>query len=1017
MYRTACASLVFVLSVVAVAFDANANSNGVLVTNPASVSIMNAGLGAGWQIDLAVEQVPGQPNPMALQHTVIDVFAAPEGRLVAEARSTATVPASLHLGPYLDDRIMWAVIRSDQQIDTLFGVVIHMTAYAPSSTEPSSEGSYEFVVQNTAEANVVPPNGLVANTHIMTGLQPGGSNDTLVMVLANGAAVQADDDNGPGMASWLHLFALPDGTSPCALPGTCSIYVAHVAGVKVITSPTHGTWSSSLALGAPAKVYWDEDVHNGRDADQDGLGDALEQVLGTHWKGRFADGTDCPSDPGDTDDINGCKDTDRDGIPDVLEVLGKADAPANEENPWNLLMFPAYGADPTQKDVFVETHWGPGCLGVGCANKLINQFNSGQVAEIQKRWNPIRIHVDAGNSQCLPADACGDWGGAYMYPDGYAAKSYCDGFSPERQPYFHHMLSAGGNQTSGGCSFVTNHNTVGNPAHELGHQFGLQHYGGPGALDQIGGCKPHYVSIMNYVYSDYAGMGSVVPGFSLGLNNFILNPKWLDETASSGLSTQYPYGTALLDQFGRVSSSAGVDWNFDGEITTSGTVVGPVNYPRNYVLCDRETSAVRQGAWMMQAQDPILVTANGQLWLVGRYDDATNGTSGFFASAATIHCDTVPGSLNCTDWSQRVGIPASVSVAAHPPAAAGDILAFVHDGGSGGELYFITQPPWQGVTTPSTALPADPSGTSPRIWGDPVATVDPATNVVSVYAASGATAAGPHHLARWDYDPRLPGWTRLGEVQLYDNGNPVEVFNGLGPAITRGYQQGGLDSREAQGEFVYIMLSVPVADPKVVRKTTVLRQVTATWTNPVAQYWAALPDALMADLAAALVAPSVMPSGRVGFAFRPEPTASDPPGFVNGRFYMTFLGLGTLGQTHEPWFTFTQGNTFWDGVAPRPASHEMVFVSYNNFANEWSDWPNGGIFVTYFNGNLRGAAQTDIPVTIPEVFDPNHDVRLAPPNISFFPNADGVVNMDQHDYNDQEQIVRSLQCSLSRTCP
>jgi hypothetical protein len=41
---------------------------------------------------------------------------------------------------------------------------------------------------------------------------------------------------------------------------------------------------------------------------------------------------------------------------------------------------------------------------------------------------------------------------------------------------------------------------------------------------------------------------------------------------------------------------------------------------------------------------------------------------------------------------------------------------------------------------------------------------------------------------------------------------------------------------------------------------------------------------------------------------------------------------------------------------------------------------------------------------------------LTADNSSIFPNADGVVNMDQHDYNDQDLISRSLACSLTQSC-
>ena len=67
----------------------------------------------------------------------------------------------------------------------------------------------------------------------------------------------------------------------------------------------------------------------------------------------------------------------------------------------------------------------------------------------------------------------------------------------------------------------------------------------------------------------------------------------------------------------------------------------------------------------------------------------------------------------------------------------------------------------------------------------------------------------------------------------------------------------------------------------------------------------------------------------------------------------------------------------------------MVLVAANNFGNDWTDILTG-VPLTYFDGNVRGVAQTDIdPNRTKEKFGPGQ-IAFGPPNVSFFPNADGV---------------------------
>jgi hypothetical protein len=1016
------------------------DSGTALVARPASVGVVPIELPAGWQINATVVQAAGEPNwATAIDHTILEVFLDPEEILLVEAFPGGGLPASLGLGPNATARTMRMVIRSDHAIQQRFLTAVHFV-YRDFTSGQTYDSTPTFVLENTNEGTLVMQNGLVVAAHAGTSMPPGGSNDSLIMVLKNGdQAVQYDDDNGVGLTSWLHLFPTVDGISPCPPGGSCSVLVANVLGRKTITSPTKGTWSSNVAEGAAVRLFWDEDVCNGRDADSDGIGDALEQMLGTRWKGRFANGTDCPDGqppeqvPGDSDAWNGCKDSDRDGILDVHELGGVPDDPAHESNPWNLLMFSAYGADPApdHQDIFIETHWPPACTGTNCPGKEAKRFTAGQVERMRDLWLPFHIHVDTGDASCTPADLCGKWGGASMFPDGYnwLPEGHCAGFSPERVGYFHHMLSDNGAKTGVGsrCGWVTN-TSGSNPAHEFGHQLGLHHFGGfYDSPDRVTGCKPHYVSIMNYAYASgawmgdpNAGTGALVPGFSLGLNQITLNAATLDESMTTwgGISSVYPYAQMIYNVFGRkYQDGVGVDWNMDGHISFSGIVQGPLNYALNNHICDRAAFATREGTYAMCAADPSLVVANGALWMLAR-----NGSSGFFAAEGSFTCGTTQGSDGdpCDAWSAAQGIDtvptvpstcASVVPGPYPATGAGAIMAFV---GDDGELYYMTQPPWEG-RGPQSCPQLVPTSDNAVVSGQPVATVDPATQVVSVYAAGGP-AGGPYHLLRWDYDPRVLGWTKMGEVQYYDNGSPVEMTEAVGPGLTRGYQEGGLRSspdgtvQETQGEFAYILLSIP--DATYGSRVAMLRQVTASWADPPVQYWTELQSALV-DLAQSHVSDVLQVSdARVGLAFRPEPQPTDagPGVFVSGRFYMTYLGLGDVRQTTEPFVSFTRGNVFWDGSSSRPTERELVMVPFNPFYCGEAVLPlHQGINLVYFDGAVRGVAQMDYGKTA----DPR---TCLPPNISIFPNADGVVNQDQHDYNDVALIARNLRCSLTMSC-
>jgi hypothetical protein len=887
------------------------------------------------------------------------------------------------------------------------------------------------------------PVTLIPGTHVMTARVPGATLDSVLVVLRGDSVIAYDDDNGPGLMSWLHL------NSACPADAPCTFFVGNILNAKSV-----GFQAVPLPpVNNYVYLLWDEDVHNGRDSDHDGLGDALEVALGT--------------DPN-------LRDTDGDGISDGAETLGLADDPKHESTYKNLLLFPDYGASPLTKDIFVEADWVPACLDkdplcgqppvAGGIDKLAYQYTAPQVDIIRSMFvrdpssegSDFKIHIDTGDPTCTPPEVCGDWGGAQMYPDGQNPSltfTYCDGLSPSRVGYFHHIYSdpASGSQTKPQllmngfaflgallCSKTSNDGSSGarNTAHEIGHQFGLQHYGGYDAADQMNGCKPNYMSIMTYGYTMDGDLGSLVPGFSRGDNlGIVLNAAALDETLWPEFSPNSQ--TVIANAFGRKTSASGIDWNMDGHISTAdeqalnGLPKGPLNYEPTYTGCDRAAFATRQGAYLLPGRYPSLVVENDALWLLAHNADLPFfGSVLFVGRADTSGCKN-KGWLNCTSWTGYPLVHLNPAPGAFAPAAGGDVIVYATgDETKGGDLYYMTQPPWQ--QTPSSWKPSAPAKVGgPKIWGHPVAIVDPAIKAVSIYAAGTSdpapSADTPRYLMRWEYNSASKSWTRLGETQVDASGSPIQIDYTTGPAITRGYQSGGLLPNEIQQEQVYILVQTAGSSGSQLK---MFRQVGMDWLGNMLywlfgilnlglpQYWTELPSALWADLAMSLSGGTTVnvSDGRLGLAFRPEPQPTDAGGFVSGRFYITFLGKGWYGpdQLHEPFVSLTQGNIFWDGTGARPAERAMTFLTFNNFYNDWADI--SGVPLVYFDGNVRGTAQMDWdPKYIKEKFDPNQKA-FGPPNVSFFPNADGVVNGDQHDYNDQALIEKNLACSLRRLC-
>ncbi len=287
------------------------------------------------------------------------------------------------------------------------------------------------------------------------------------------------------------------------------------------------------------------------DADQDGLTNAEEGMLGT-------------------DAANA--DTDGDALLDGWEVHGV-----------NGIDLHKLGANPLRKDIFVEMDYmvrGSASNGLGPNTDVLDRIR--QVFADAPVLNPngsrgISIHLELGNE--VPYDD--DLNPA---PDEFAAIKRTE-FDSRRLPVFHYMIWAdryNGGTSSGNAFAIPNSDfivtlgawnsgkggdddeKVGTFIHELGHNLGLKH----GGSDHVG-YKPNHLSVMNYAFQT-AGI-LVGSDRKFDFQRFALSS--LDETSLidslglGGSSNLRGYHTRIR-QHGLfdIPADGPIDWNNNGVI-------------------------------------------------------------------------------------------------------------------------------------------------------------------------------------------------------------------------------------------------------------------------------------------------------------------------------------------------------------------------------------------------------------------------------------------------------------------
>lgn len=324
------------------------------------------------------------------------------------------------------------------------------------------------------------------------------------------------------------------------------------------------------------------------DSDGDGLGDTLEDEIGT-----------CPDTATVTGDGWDCsyftpQDTDNDGLSDTEELLGFTERRfvslpwGGGWYVWQSIPFRLWGADPLQKDVYVEVDYDSNNFGGSPDlademtdqeyNKLYQLFQAGESTDLH---NPngadgLRVHFDVeGISQYdQPGNPAllfnGNGSGQTLNGASCSGKNYIDrrvdSMHSTRQERFRYMCAfeSGGGQSGGEphLAFKANASSAYITAHEVGHNIGVKH----GGFEALNG-KPNYISNMNYAFQGARLKGSRSPQFSQG-ELPTLNDVSLCEAYGVGPSEPVDHldrDLSAAHKFKVDNTNFQVDWNRDGD--------------------------------------------------------------------------------------------------------------------------------------------------------------------------------------------------------------------------------------------------------------------------------------------------------------------------------------------------------------------------------------------------------------------------------------------------------------------
>ncbi len=602
-------------------------------------------------------------------------------------------------------------------------------------------------------------------------------------------------------------------------------------------------------------------------------------------------------------------DRDRDGIPDDLEERG---IPGEVG-----LDFPAYGADPDHPDVFVQVDWvscDPIIDYCGPNNSLDrDRMTSRAVEEMVAYFAPdVAVHVDNGLDPARPelATLHGAWGGARRLAPG---PQRCNPDSlGARFGYFHRGtvagIGGGGGGTLYGYCFGANTTRGSVAAHELGHNFGLNHGGNEPSY--AANCKPHYRSPMNYAYLYDRSLAQ----FSRGERELGLNPTAMDEL--SGVGSDDP---AVLESlrsppwYYDVRDDGAIDWNRDGRFDDA-----PVRAPVTWGTTSCEQSS-QHTDYFDRVQAPTMGWVDGPdgaaLMLLSR--SFPDGYPGYRVATRFDDCDMSIEYESCTDWApggedEPLPVPdapagrGAVAMASWQGDDAAQVLLVYAD--FSGQLY--EQQRSDSGAGPEWSVPRPIAGV--RATGSPTLSLAAERSRVILWVPEDG---------RWLRLERAlggGGWS-APSVERWQDGGPIEPC--YGASVSAGFALG--ETQEA--------LFAAIPSGRLCRLEIARRTAAGNWERLTEQVWGQHEVPIV--------------GGRPGLAY--VPVSADEP--ARGRFYIAWKPLPNGGAR----IAFTTGNDL-DPAASK-LRMEVLFSSY--LRNVWATVADG-LELAYdrrFDDNLRAA--------------------------------------------------------------
>ena len=386
----------------------------------------------------------------------------------------------------------------------------------------------------------------------------------------------------------VHVVQRPGGSKTANLLGFSGSRLVRMGAPDIGEQQSMPWQGVSWALVGPsqrsAPGLVDLVVNDPADADGDGLGEKLERALGTCAPENSADW------PAYCDQVANVMDSDGDGLNDGWEVLGIDVDPGQG----TAMYLPAWGADPLQKDVFVQVDYVRELGGIASVAKAATLARTVQLSYLDgtsdELRNPngedgLRVHLDIGidpnptSPQFQNGDFAlfGDWSpsdrdavpstGSNLGTAraGYLRTAY---FGSARKNVFRYAMfinkSCRGSTESAGRYFFFCANANGPNArtftHELGHTMGLNHQG-------LGGnnFKPNYPSLMNYRFPSWS--------FSHGQLGLLNGAVLIEEQGIANMSQEL---RNVLVNEGISIRNDGIDWNRDGIINPEAVRANPI---------------------------------------------------------------------------------------------------------------------------------------------------------------------------------------------------------------------------------------------------------------------------------------------------------------------------------------------------------------------------------------------------------------------------------------------------------